>query len=79
MPDETVHTAYVQYLAETGKVPNKPGQGVFSAQESTLLDALNFNGVVGKRRDRPVAWRSLDRQVDLVNGGDPRRASAGGT
>jgi 4-amino-4-deoxy-L-arabinose transferase-like glycosyltransferase len=79
VPDETVHVAYVQYLAETGKVPNKPGQGVFSQQESTLLDALNFNGVVGRKRDRPVAWRSIDRYVDSVNGGDPRRASAGGT
>ena len=79
VPDETVHVAYVQYLAETGKIPNKPGQNVFSAQESTLLDSLNFNGIVGRERDRPVAWRSLDRQVDAVNGGDPRRVSAGGT
>ena len=30
VPDETVHVAYVQYLAETGKIPNKPGQSVFS-------------------------------------------------
>jgi 4-amino-4-deoxy-L-arabinose transferase-like glycosyltransferase len=79
VPDETVHTAYVQYLAETGNVPNKPGQGVFSAQESSLLDALNFNGVVGKKRDRPVAWRSIDRYVESVNGADPSRVGSGGT
>jgi 4-amino-4-deoxy-L-arabinose transferase-like glycosyltransferase len=79
VPDETVHVAYVQYLAETGRVPNKPGEGVFSGQEAVLLEAVDFNGVVGRKRDRPPSRLSLQRNVERVNGAESSRVGAGGT
>jgi hypothetical protein len=36
VPDETVHVAYVQQLAEHAEPPNNPGGPAFSSQEARL-------------------------------------------
>ena len=79
VPDETVHVAYLQQLAETGRIPNKPGATVFSAEEAAVLDALRFNSVVGSARDRPVYTEAQQRAIRTANEADRRRVSGGGT
>ncbi len=79
VPDETVHVAYLQQLAETGRIPNKPGASVFSAEEAGVLDALRFNQVVGSARDRPVYTEAQQRGIQIANGADRSRVSGGGT
>jgi 4-amino-4-deoxy-L-arabinose transferase-like glycosyltransferase len=78
VPDETVHVSYVQYLAETGRIPNKPGAAVFSSQEAALLDSLRFNSVVGNERDRPTYTEAQARGVTAVDESDRSRVSGGG-
>ena len=48
VPDETGHVVYVQHLAETGDVPDKPGADPFSPELHALLDAVRFPDVVGR-------------------------------
>ena len=79
VPDETVHVAYLQQLAETGRIPNKPGASVFSAEEAAVLDALRFNSVVGSARDRPVYTEAQQRAIRTANEADRSRVSGGGT
>jgi 4-amino-4-deoxy-L-arabinose transferase-like glycosyltransferase len=79
VPDETVHVSYVQYLAETGRVPNNPGATVFSEEEARTLEALSFNSVVGRTRDRPVLTREEQERVEQVERRDLGRVSGGGT
>ena len=54
VPDEISHVAYVQYLAETGKLPvSQPGKPPYSPEENALIGALNFYGVIGLAGNRP--------------------------
>src|SRR3954447_1105036 len=81
VPDEESHTGYVQYLAETGKVP-KPGFIGYSDEENALLRALDFGSVIGVRDNRPphrpgidARLRAIDRsRLSRVGGGDPAGA-----
>jgi len=79
VPDETVHVAYLQHLAETGRIPNKPGATVFSAEEAGVLDALRFNAVVGSARDRTVSTEAQQRGVETAERAVRSRVSGGGT
>ena len=79
VPDETVHVSYLQYLAETGRIPNKPGAAVFSPQEAGLLDALAFNAVVGSPRDRTAYTAGQQRGVQIADEAERSRVSGGGT
>src|SRR4051794_13991980 len=81
VPDEESHTAYVQYLAETGKVP-RPGFIGYSDEENALLRALDFAGVIGVRDNRPPHGPGIDARLraiersrsSRVGGGDPAGA-----
>src|SRR4051812_23343590 len=81
VPDEESHTGYVQYLAETGKVP-KPGFIGYSDEENALLRALDFAGVIGVRDNRPPHGPGIDARLraiersrsSRVGGGDPAGA-----
>jgi 4-amino-4-deoxy-L-arabinose transferase-like glycosyltransferase len=77
-PDETGHVTYVQYLAETGDVPDKPGQGVFSPEQGLLLDAIHFNQIVGRKRDRAVLSELDDKGVQALGDRRPSPVGAGG-
>ncbi len=58
VPDEPQHFAYVQYLAETGKPPPSTPGAVFSPEETTALNALEFNRAVQNPQGRPP-WTTL--------------------
>src|SRR5215212_401080 len=81
VPDEESHTGYVQYLAETGKVP-KPGFIGYSDEQNALLRALAFGSVIGVRDNRPphgpgidARLRAIERsRLSRVGGGDPAGA-----
>jgi len=42
-PDEQAHFGYVQYLAETGKLPNPTAQGVYGPEQFVLVDGVAFS------------------------------------
>jgi len=81
VPDEESHTGYVQYLAETGKVP-KPEFIGYSDEENALLRALAFGSVIGVRDNRPPHGPGIDARLraiessrlSRVGGGDPAGA-----
>jgi 4-amino-4-deoxy-L-arabinose transferase-like glycosyltransferase len=64
VPDETSHFAYVQYLAETGLVPNIPGGDGISREEATVMDALRFNDTVGNPDELVVPTRVMEASLD---------------
>ena len=65
VPDENAHVAYVQYLAETGKLPigvrNRPQ---YSPEILGTLYGLRFLNVIGRSELRPPGTRA--ESVDLV-------------
>lgn len=82
VPDETVHFAYAQYLAETGRAPYLPSARALSVQQSLSMDALRTNLIVGQGRSRaPLtagensAVEQAGRSADAVGGG-PTEASS---
>jgi 4-amino-4-deoxy-L-arabinose transferase-like glycosyltransferase len=78
VPDETGHVAYLQYLAETGKVPNTPGGPGIADEEAGLMDALRFNATVG-RPDELSIWSELQQNVvDQTTRERPDPANGGG-
>lgn len=79
VPDETGHLVYVQYLAETGEVPDNPGAAVFSPEQAAMLDALRFNAVVGRPRDRAVSTELLDAEVERLGEERPSPVGGGGS
>ena len=84
VPDETIHVAYVQSLAERHEPPGDTQQAIYSDDEANLLDALAFDSVVGRADDRGI-WtsqqqrelaRRLSTSRDSANGGGPSNASS---
>ena len=53
VPDEPQHLAYVQRLAESGRVPTREAGPVFSPEEGFVFGTARFNQVAGN----PVAGR----------------------
>jgi hypothetical protein len=59
-PDEASHFAYVQYLAETGRLPSSTTGGTPDSSEvQSALSTLNLNPTTGNLSARP-AWSSAD-------------------
>jgi hypothetical protein len=74
VPDENAHVAYVQYLAQTGKLPTRhSASGPFSAEEERTLAALRFYSVIGQRGSRPVLTAAEQREVHALERGSPSR------
>jgi hypothetical protein len=68
VPDEPQHFAYVQLLAETGRVPQPRAGNVFSLEESVAFSGVDFNAVVGNARTGRPPWsadqdRALERAL----------------
>ena len=78
VPDETSHVAYLQYLAETGKVPNTPGGNGISDEEAGVMEQLRFNDVVGFRDELSLSSDAEQRNLDLVERNRPNPANGGG-
>jgi 4-amino-4-deoxy-L-arabinose transferase-like glycosyltransferase len=66
VPDEIVHFAYVQHLAETGDAPRHVTGRQLSDEEQRTLEALRFFGVVGNRDARPIWTATGERQLESV-------------
>jgi 4-amino-4-deoxy-L-arabinose transferase-like glycosyltransferase len=60
-PDESTHFAYLQYLAENGKMPSATLGGA-STEESEALRWLNLRPLEGNLSARP-AWTAADLQA----------------
>jgi Predicted membrane protein (DUF2142) len=76
VPDEESHTAYVQYLAETGKVP-RPGVIGYSDEEGGLLRVLDFSTTIGVRDNRPPHGPGTEAAVRAVERSHPSRTGTG--
>jgi hypothetical protein len=64
-PDESAHYAYVQYLAETGKLPSVPRElrrQRGSLEEQDALNWLNLRPAIGNYLQTP-AWSSADLKL----------------
>lgn len=67
VPDETSHVAYVQYLAETGKLPSEdPSAMPFSEQENAVLGALGFARIIGRPNERALTSLQQERTLRIV-------------
>jgi 4-amino-4-deoxy-L-arabinose transferase-like glycosyltransferase len=76
-PDEPVHAYYVQYLAETGKVP-RPGPKATKSREEEIVEAgVRRQDIVANPNGRPL-WtepeadrlqEQLDEHANRVGGG----------
>ena len=76
VPDEESHTGYVQYLAETGKVP-KPGVIGYSDEENRLLQVLDFSGVIGIKDNPPPHGPAVEAQLRALEDSHPNRVGGG--
>ena len=76
VPDEESHTGYVQYLAETGKVP-KPGFIGYSAEENGLLSVLDFGGVIGVKDNPPPQGPAFEARLRALEASHPNRVGGG--
>lgn len=77
VPDEIVHFAYVQHLAETGDAPRHVPGRQFSDEEQRTLEALRFFGVVGQRDNRPIWTEADQRRLEGVLDADLERVGDG--
>jgi hypothetical protein len=79
VPDENAHVAYVQYLAETGKLPKATGgREAFTPEINETLRALSFYDVVGRTENRPPGTRAEQLPLAAVRAGDaPSRSGDG--
>ena len=78
VPDETSHVAYLQYLAETGHVPNTPGGPGISDEEASVMDQLRFNDVVGLRNELSLSSELQQQGLDQVETHRADPSSGGG-
>jgi hypothetical protein len=66
VPDETSHVAYLQYLAETGKVPNIPSGAGISDEQASVMDQVRFNDTVGFRDELSLPTDAQQRGLEAV-------------
>lgn len=67
VPDETSHVSYVQYFAETGKLPAEdPRTTPFSQQENATLGALGFARIIGRPNERALTSPQEERALRAV-------------
>jgi hypothetical protein len=79
-PDESGHFAYAQYLAETGKAPEKEGGNgkINSTEHVQAMEWANLHSLIGILTARP-AWSDADeKRWERVEAGLPGEASADG-
>jgi len=75
VPDESVHAAYVQFLAEEGRPPiQDPRRRSVSSDQEAAMDATRFERIAGYG-DRPPPWE--ERQLGVIRG-DLSRVDGGG-
>jgi hypothetical protein len=78
VPDETSHVAYVQYLAETGKLPEeRPGTPPFSDDENAMLGALGFARVIGRPSEKVLTTSAEERYLRSVQDKHPSPTGQG--
>ena len=68
-PDEITHVAYAQYLAETGKGPNRvSGNGSVSSELSIAMTELNLSPILGHLDARPFWGQvgAVERKLDAL-------------
>jgi len=83
VPDEPAHYAYVQYIAETGKLPGASADlRAHSDEQAVATDAIGSNSLIGRatnrvRESRPEFEAVLDDSTKLKsdNGGGQTGAS----
>lgn len=76
VPDEVVHVAYAQYLAEEGRPPDHDPGRMWSTEEFRLVTALAWQSVIGNPSDNPV-WSELEQRT-YERAGDGHRRDDGG-
>ena len=72
VPDETVHVAYVQYLAETGRIPNKPGATRLLGRGGRRCSTRSGSTRVVGKRARPAVARRRTTARDRRQRGRPQ-------
>jgi len=78
VPDETAHVAYVQYFAETGRLPKAiAGGDVYSPEINATLAALRFYDVIGRAENKPPATSRELGGLEQVRAGRLGRAGSG--
>lgn len=79
--DETSHVAYVQYLAESGKLPKEQaGVAPFSDRENAALGAIGFSRIVGRPGEKVPTSRSEETYLRTVEHQDlPARGAGNAT
>jgi 4-amino-4-deoxy-L-arabinose transferase-like glycosyltransferase len=67
VPDETSHVAYVQHLAETGRLPKETAdRAPFSPQENAILGAIGFSRIIGRQGEKTPASAAEERYLRTV-------------
>jgi hypothetical protein len=62
-PDEQAHYAYVQQLAENGKMPNGSSEENFSPEELAAMRDLEFGETILNQREDPVPSRMAHERL----------------
>lgn len=80
-PDEPLHLAYVQRLAETGRTPlpsesSRPG---LSTEGAAALDATGFSGVIGNPLSKPPWTDAQEQRADTTLSSGLPQDDGGGT
>jgi 4-amino-4-deoxy-L-arabinose transferase-like glycosyltransferase len=78
VPDEVVHFAYAQYLAETGKPPPQGLAPQYSPQEYAALAGLLTTTVIGRADTRGVVSAADDRALRAALATKPSPTGPGG-
>lgn len=78
VPDEHAHVAYVQYFAETGKLPEgAPGRPEYSPEITRTLAALRFYSIIGRPENRPPGTSAESADLRAVRAAAPSRVGSG--
>ena len=78
VPDENAHVAYVQYVAETGKLPRGSASGrEYSPEINGTLGALSFYDVVGRPENSAPGTAAQSRRLEALRDRDLARTGSG--
>jgi hypothetical protein len=78
IPDEVVHFAYAQYIAETGQPPPQGPLPQYSPQEYAALGGLLTTSVIGRPDIRGPVSADEDRALRAALAADPSPVGPGG-
>jgi 4-amino-4-deoxy-L-arabinose transferase-like glycosyltransferase len=79
VPDENVHLAYAQHLAETGVAPRPvPGRHQLSAEQRELEALLGTPAIVGDRQNAARWYGPINEQAADIEADHPPRSDGGG-